>query len=224
VVAALGDVVLVVVDPLTSYLGRIDSHRTSDVRAVLEPLGEFAATTGVAVLLISHPPKAVSTAINSVTGSLAFVAMPRMVFLAVPEVGTERNLLLPVKNNLGPLAPGLGYRLIQRIVEPGITASHVAWDTTPVRMTADEALAALREGNSAMSKAREFLTKVLADGPLSAAAVTAMAVTAGIAEITLKRARKELGVVSTKPEFDGGWMWNLPSSAQRGPGPSKGIN
>lgn len=214
VVTALGDVVLIIIDPVTSYLGRIDSHRSSDVRAALEPVGEFAATTGVAVLLVSHPSKAVSNAINSVTGSLAFVAMPRMVFLAVPEVGTERNLLLPVKNNLGPLAPGLGYRLIQRIVEPGIVASHVAWDAAPVRTTADEALAALREGNSAMREAREFLADALTNEPLAAATVMTMAVTQGISEITLKRARKALGVVSVKTEFDGGWMWSLPRGAR----------
>ena len=49
-IAEIGDVALVVIDPVTSYLGKIDSHRTSDVRSALEPLGDFAATTGVAVL------------------------------------------------------------------------------------------------------------------------------------------------------------------------------
>jgi putative DNA primase/helicase len=38
-VAEISDVALVVIDPITSYMGtRIDSHRTTDVRAVLEPL------------------------------------------------------------------------------------------------------------------------------------------------------------------------------------------
>ena len=34
---ALGDLRLLIVDPITSYLGRIDSHRITDVRSVLEP-------------------------------------------------------------------------------------------------------------------------------------------------------------------------------------------
>jgi hypothetical protein len=34
--AAAGDVVLVTIEPITSYMGSIDSHRTTDVRAVLD--------------------------------------------------------------------------------------------------------------------------------------------------------------------------------------------
>jgi hypothetical protein len=39
----VGDVALVVIDPITSYLGsELDTHRTSSVRAVLEPLADWA--------------------------------------------------------------------------------------------------------------------------------------------------------------------------------------
>ena len=64
------------------------------MRGVLEPLARFADKSGVAVLAISHPPKAAqATAINSVTGSLAFVAAARMVFITAEEPETERRLL-----------------------------------------------------------------------------------------------------------------------------------
>jgi putative DNA primase/helicase len=49
-IVKLGHVRLVVIDPISSYLGRgIDSHRNSDVRGVLEPLNEMAERLGVAV-------------------------------------------------------------------------------------------------------------------------------------------------------------------------------
>src|SRR5262249_23474664 len=71
----IGDVALIIVDPITAFLGKIDSHRTSEVRDALAPLAAFAEKFHVAVLCVSHPPKAVQTkAINAVTGSLAFVA------------------------------------------------------------------------------------------------------------------------------------------------------
>jgi hypothetical protein len=60
---------LVIIDPITSYLGEADSHRTSEVRAILEPIGGFAARCGVAVLAITHPPKAQGSAMNAFTGS-----------------------------------------------------------------------------------------------------------------------------------------------------------
>ena len=51
----LGDVRLVIIDPISSYLGRgLDSHRNSDVRGVLEPLSEMAERLGVAVVSVTH--------------------------------------------------------------------------------------------------------------------------------------------------------------------------
>jgi hypothetical protein len=212
---ALGDLTLCIIDPITSYMGKIDSHRTTDVRAVLEPLASFAEAEGLAFLALSHPPKAVQAkAINNVTGSLAFVAASRIVLLAINEPGTDRHLLLSVKNNLAPLAPGLGYHIAQRIVGPGIVAPHIVWDATPVRMTADELLAAGHEDDNAIREAREFLADMLMDGPMPTATVEERAVTHGISDRTLGRARKLLGVKSTKTGFEGGWELSLPKAAK----------
>src|SRR5262249_28761361 len=63
------------IDPITSYMGKIDGHQTVDVRTVLEPLASFAEKHDTALLAISHPPKATqSKALHAVTGSLAYVA------------------------------------------------------------------------------------------------------------------------------------------------------
>src|SRR5262245_26541976 len=46
---AVGDVTLVIIDPITSYMGsKIDSHHVTDVRAVLEPLAAWAEQHHVA--------------------------------------------------------------------------------------------------------------------------------------------------------------------------------
>ena len=37
---------LVIIDPVSSYLGKVDSHKNADVRSVLEPLGEMASRLG----------------------------------------------------------------------------------------------------------------------------------------------------------------------------------
>jgi hypothetical protein len=75
----------------------------------------------VAVIAVSHPPKAAQAkAIHAVTGSLAFVAAARLVFVAVAEPETERRLLLPVKSNLSAAADGIGYRLVQTSVTNGV--------------------------------------------------------------------------------------------------------
>ena len=173
----VGDVALIMIDPITSYMGvKIDSYRTTDVRAVLEPVAEFAERCSAGVLGISHPPKNVQgKAINAVTGSLAFVAAARQVFLAIDDAENERKLMLAVKNNNGAKAPGLAYRFGQRIVSGGIAMSHIIWDSTPVSTTADQALAnaneAIKSGDQTR-RAKDFVCDILSDGPMLASDVT----------------------------------------------------
>lgn len=214
-----GDVKMISIDPVTAYMGKnIDSHKTTDVRAVLEPLTRFTERTKVGMFLISHPPKgAQSKAINGVTGSLAFSAGPRIVQVTMQEPETDRRLLLSVKNNLGQKAPGIGYRIGQRQVSKGIVAAHVIWDNEPVTMTADEAMQrSSSESSSKLGDAKELLREELSAGPVPAKDIIAIAERQGITEITLMRARKTLGVDAKKTGFDGGWVWTLKGQATQG--------
>lgn len=216
----VGDVTLVIIDPVTSYMGsKIDLHRVTDVRAVLEPLAAWAEDHHVAVLGITHPPKnAPPKALHAIVGSIAYVAAARLVFLAVEEPETERRLFLAVKNNLAPLAPGLGYSLTQTIIGKGIVASHVTWDSAPVTVSANEALAATNGGhNRAMSEAKDFLREELADGPRGAQDIKKAAQAAGLSWATIRRAQENLGIKPRKTGLDGGWQWQLPEDAHRRP-------
>jgi RecA-family ATPase len=219
-VAEIGDVALVIIDPITSYMGtKIDSHRTTDVRSVLEPLARFANEVGAAVLAITHPPKAAqSSAINSFTGSLAFAAAARMAFIAIEEPEIEhratgpdkRRLLLAVKHNHGKKAAGLGYRFEERTISKGIAASHIVWDNAPVTVTADEAMR--NDGADARRRAdaKAFLLEYLKDGPVEAEAIKTAAERERFSARTLRRAREELGIVTRKAGFQGPSLWELP--------------
>ena len=87
----IGDVGLIVIDPISSYLGRVDSHKNADVRGVLEPIGEMAERLGVAVLSITHFSKAgigsATKALHRFIGSIAFVGAPRMAFAVLGGPG-----------------------------------------------------------------------------------------------------------------------------------------
>jgi Bifunctional DNA primase/polymerase, N-terminal/AAA domain len=211
----LGDVVLLAIDPVTAYLGdKIDTHQTAAVRAVLEPLDAFAAHHRCAIFGVTHPPKATqSKAINAFTGSLAFVAASRTAFVAIEEPETDRRLLLAVKSNIGPTAPGIAYRLEPATTAKGIEAIRVRWDTEPVDITANEAIYAAgaesRAGGS-RREAEKFLEAYLEAGPMPVDKVEAAAKANGISKRTLDRAKKEMRVVSERSTYDGGWTWRLP--------------
>ena len=208
----VGDAALIIIDPITSYMGKIDGHQTVDVRTVLEPLAAFAEKYNVAVLAISHPPKATQAkALHAVTGSLAFVAAARLVFIAAKEPQTERRLLLAVKNNLGPPAAGIGFHLAQSFVGNDILTSYVCWDSQPVTTTADEAIAASNnEGQTAMKEAMEFLRDELAASPQAAQDIKKAAASAGFSWATIRRAKDELKIRSVKGGLQDGWLWELP--------------
>lgn len=212
--AKIGDVVIAAIDPITAYMGdNVDSHRTTDVRAVMERLDKFAEETGIAIVAITHPPKAAqSKAINSFTGSLAFVAAARLAFVTVEEPETGRSLLLAVKNNLGPKADGIGYRMTPGITTRGIETCRVTWDLTPVSVTASEALAEASSvpQSGQRREAEEFLRGYLEARPVDADSVKTAAKANGISERTLWRAKAALKIVAEKSDFLGGWTWRLP--------------
>ena len=183
-VAEVGDVVLIAIDPITAYMGDTESRKNTAVRAVLDPLNEMADRTGVCILSVTHFRKQGSgetggKAAHRFIDSIAFVAGPR-VCLAVVDDGQNsgRRLLLPVKGNLSAEPAGLAFSFEKCEVAAGIEATRVKWETEPVAVTADEALAAAaRQGN--MSDTRRAILEVLSESdegmkPSDIAAATAL--------------------------------------------------
>ena len=222
-IAEIGDVVLVVVDPVSSYLGKTDSHKNSEVRGVLEPLSDMADRTRVAILTITHFSKTgagnTTKALHRFIGSIAFTGAPRTAFAVIEDAESQgRYLFLHAKNNLAAPPQGIAFRLEQTIVGPDVVASRVCWESEPVSITANQALAAEAAGEdqrSAIEAAEEFLRQTLEGGPVPQKELKADAEGAGLSWATVRRAKDRLGVIVTR-ETEGGfgsgagrWLWRL---------------
>jgi putative DNA primase/helicase len=222
----IGNVRLVIIDPVSSYLGNIDSHRNTDVRAVLEPLAEMASRLRVAVITISHFSKrGDGSANNRIIGSIAFVAAARAAFIISRDPDDDaRRLFVPSKNNIAPARDGLGFQIETREVGPGIVAPAVCWDGLPVTRTADEILSVLSgdgDQRPAKADAEAFLREVLADGPVSVVNLETMARAAGLLSNgtplsqskPIRSAAKTLRVRKIRVGFGpgAGYNWSLPS-------------
>jgi len=199
-----GDVRLVIVDPLTAFLGTTDQHRNGEVRTALSRFSAVAERYGCAVVGISHLCKDASkAAIHRTIGSVAFSAAARAVWLVAQDKrDEERRLLVPVKCNLSKLARSLAFRIRDNAVD---------WEPGQFDYDADEILALDRDQTTALDEAVQWLRELLADGRMQAKEVQRLAKQNGIAETTLRRAKKVAGIVAKKEGIGPAsvWCWRL---------------
>ncbi len=206
---------LVIIDPISAFLGATDSHVNSEVRALLAALGKLAAELRVAVLVVSHLNKTNGTnAVYRITGSLAFVAAARAVFAIArdPEC-SERRLMLPIKNNLALDTEGYAYT----VSVADNDAPCIRWDDERVTQTAEEILsgapspreqAVIERG----AETQRWLREKLQGGPQPATSIYTAAERDGISERDLKRAKRALGVLAEPKGYRGTWHWSVPRS------------
>jgi putative DNA primase/helicase len=221
----VGDVILVIIDPITAYLGtgKIDSFRTTDVRSVLAPVVDLAAELALSFIGVMHFNKKVdvTNALLRISDSLAFGATARHVYAVVDDAENKRKLFVKAKNNLSPsnfksLAYGFSTKVVGQDAKSNapISAPYIVWDINHVDVTATEAMSAATEAKSpaARDAAKQFLRDLLADGPVKRTEIEEAADANGISERTLFRAKADLQVMAKRDGPGGCWTWKMPPS------------
>jgi hypothetical protein len=223
----IGCVRLIIVDPISAYMGGSDGNGNVETREVLEPLADMANRLRIAVVAVTHLNKGGSggnqSALNRFAGSIAFVAAARAAFAVIedPE-DDERRLLLQAKNNLGAKCKGLAFRMEQRLIEGDILSSNIFFESDHVSQSIDEALSASESrdvagGQTSKEDVAEFLNEILANGPVDVLMVeqAARAATLLAADKPLRQnkafrdARKLLGVEASREGFGPGARYVL---------------
>lgn len=208
-IEVIGDCRMIVIDPITAYLGRTDANQNAEVRSVLSPLAQLAAKHNVAIVGVSHLNKGSGRAITRNLGSIGFVAAARSALMVVKDKDDpEHRLVLPAKNNLGRDNAGIGYRIAPSTMGP---TPVVVWDDVPIFMSADEYQG--HEESSRTPERREhpptaWLRDYLADGPLPQTQILQAAQDAGFTKHQMDSAKRKLGVQPRKTSTQ--WVWSLP--------------
>ena len=213
VLKRLRNCVLIVIDPISAYLGGTDSHKNADVRALLSPLSELAERFNVAIVSVTHLNKGSGNAIYRATGSLAFVAAARSVLGVTKDPDDQRRrLVLPMKNNLGKDSTGMAYKI--ETADNG--APVVMWEPEPVDIDINEVLNGESDDyRSERNDAIDWLESELGGGPVTVNKLRQGAAATGHSWATVRRAKKDIGVRARKTGMTGGWEWwhpdNIPS-------------
>ena len=226
-VQSVGDVALIIVDPLVSVVGKGDSNNNGDVRRGLQPLVDLCERVKAAAIGISHFTKGTDgrDPLERVTGSLAFGATARIVFAtARDKQSPERMLFIQAKANITRTHDGgFEYQLASAQVdhEGGtLDTSRIVWGDRLTGRASD--ILAQAEGTdpgdgkgSKRIEAQELLKEQLRRGPVPVSELHNAAKAHGIGWRTMERAKQTLGVIAKDRRAGGkkaSWCWELPFS------------
>lgn len=208
---------LLVVDPISAYLGQADLHRDNDVRVALAPLAAIAANTGAAVLLLRHLRKSGGVdAMGRGIGSVGIIALARTGIMLLPDPNDpEARILAWSKMSLGPLPPSLRWRF-----RVGADGPNIAWEGVS-NLSANEILSrqdrALRGGGdtaaTAVDGAEDWLMGLFEESDtIPVVEIQRRAAIEGISWRTIERAKGRLGIRSRRESLpvgrgSGQWVW-----------------
>lgn len=206
------ETVLLIVDPITSFMPGVDSNKDTEVRNLLMRISKMAELTNCTALCIKHINKtrAESNALYRVGGSIAFSGGARSVMLVGNHPEDPTTFVLAAgKSNYSEKPDSILYSIKADGTDTGV----FTWGEA-ITLTADDMLIrASKPRESAIDKGKEFLAAYLASGPARATTVVEAAKTAGIGHSSLNKAKAELGVITKRIGPDRYWQWSLPAAA-----------
>lgn len=209
----IGDVKAIIVDPVSAYMGKADSYKTADVRGALLPLQVLARDHALAVILVSHLNKNTSGQnAKARVGGAGFVAVSRSNWLVLEDPADatrERRFMCPLGTNIAKGTTGFAFSIVSVDLGGGISTSKVVFQDQELTLNADDLLACRQEAPSALSSAEDFIRAAIKDGPCAQKRIEDGARAAGISDASLRRAKKQIGVLSKK-DGASGWLWYLP--------------
>lgn len=199
---------LLVLDPLSAYVGEGASmNSANDMRAEFNNLISVGHDTGCAIVIVAHMNKASDTSpLYRTNGSIDIAAAARSI-LAVARNPRSENIderyLVQVKNNLARKGNAIIFEMcdkgVEFIEETEMTAEEVFNFFSP----------RMGRPNETELKVQSVIKEMLKDGEVLAADCEAMLEAQGFKKSTIKKAKKNVGVISRKVGFV--WYWSLPA-------------
>jgi len=205
------DVVLVIVDTITSFFGDINANADKDVRPVMDALTEaFRDCQATFLAIVHHNKKNDADAIQRILGASSLPGSVRVAysFSRNPDDKSE-FFMARAKGNLTKNHGGMKYTIDEKEVAPGITAPYIKW-MEEIEESANEIAERDRDVDGRrelkqIDKARLFLPVAMEKGPRLARELYKEASAEGISEKTLKTVRYEMNL-QTIQKSDG-WYW-----------------
>ncbi len=192
---------LVVLDPLQAFLNeKQDISSAKNMRPLFRDLGNIAARTGAAIIIIGHMNKVErSKGIYRGLGSIDITAAARSVLLiGKRKSDPNTRFMTQIKNNLSAFGKAVGFTIsgngrVEFLGERDISEEDLL-ASTPPKQTKFEI-------------AKQLITSMLADGDRKSNDVYDACLYAGVSASVMQTVKKKLGIKSIRKIDD--WYWTL---------------
>lgn len=215
VIAEIGDVAMVVIDPVSNHIGDRNSNAEGEVRDAIAPLNHLADDLGCLIIGVRHVGKnRTSGAISAILGSTAWVDTPRAVVMiaADPDDAAIRHVQV-VAGNRSPSRGGIKFRIEGATVDGLTEEVSVAVELGVSERDIDDLFApdVNTPAASKTSKARDVLLDLLESEQAIASGIESDALDADVANRvglkakTIRNVRGVLsdeGLIKSRPELD----------------------
>jgi putative DNA primase/helicase len=196
-IARHDEVGFIILDSLRGL--RTSARRSAPMASIIHFLAELPRIAGKPVLLTHHLRKRTHRdtgdrpSLDRLLGTSAIAQAARVIWtLDAPDPANPDYFRLAViKNNLAPLPAPLG----MRIDDSGLTFGPPPQLATPTEL----------------DRAVDFRQQLLAAGPVPFKQIRDAYLAAGFSERTIRRAKQQLAITSSRPPGQTQWHWQLPA-------------
>lgn len=212
---------LLVLDPISAYLGKVNRNKDSEVRPLLQRLKALALKTGVAVIAVSHFNKnSEQASIHRISGAGAWGEVPRALWAFIPapegDNGSDDHLMLSAKMNIAAKQQQQGLKYTFESTPLNIEGQEtfvprIKWLGAAENVSLDKVLQDKGQSTGKTDKAIAWLESFLSDGPKMSNDIKAACQEAGF-KWRLIYSLKEKDLVNVrayKVENPGPWWWEL---------------
>lgn len=220
-VEAVGDVGLLIIDPVSNHIARANSNDEGDVRTAIAHLNALADRFALVAVGVRHltEKEAKAGLLAAILGSSAWVQVPRAVIALARDLKDDAVVHMQVVagNRMPPGTPGRRFRIEAATVETDggpSDVSRVRWEGES-GVDVEELLAASRTASASKSEsARDLMLATLHAAPgrrMNAEEFDVLiAGQTGVAAKTVQNLRSELGAKGR------GWLKAIPVKDEQG--------
>ena len=207
----LGDLKLIVLDPIQDFIGEVNINDGGQVRLAMRRVGQIAQDCRCAIAGLHHLNKSnTGSARGKFLGSQAFISFPRFAWMVVADpINPDMRYLQQVKGNMNRIGPAYCFEIEGRpmnIDGKTISVPAAKFSGETAEIDVDEFFTKERKSVK-LEEAEDFIFSNLSESqPIRSSEWEAKYKAAGIAKPTMRRAETNMSVKSF--QRDGVW-WKV---------------